>query len=119
MLRVTVHKDATRCRLELAGRLDGPWVAETEKAWGSELCSGKPIQVDIREVTGVGEAGRVLLAAMHEAGADLIARGVEMTALVQEIRGEITRKQPFDGARRQLQKKNFSAGQFSRIRRDK
>ena len=28
MLRVTVHEDGTFCRLELAGRLAGPWCSK-------------------------------------------------------------------------------------------
>jgi hypothetical protein len=33
MLRITIHEDEKVCRLELAGRLEGPWVTETENAW--------------------------------------------------------------------------------------
>jgi len=29
MLRVTVHEDGTFCRLELAGRLAGPWCSKS------------------------------------------------------------------------------------------
>lgn len=85
MLRITVHEDATLCRLELAGRLRGPWVAETENVWRSAPCSGKEIEIDMREVTAVDGAGRELLSTMHQAGARLVAKGVEMTALVDEI----------------------------------
>jgi hypothetical protein len=85
MLRITVHQDDTRCRLELEGRLAGPWVAETEHVWHWARCSGAAIDVDMREVSIVDGAGRELLAAMHQAGARLIAEGVAMTALVEEI----------------------------------
>ena len=93
MLRVTVHEDGTLYRLELTGRLGGPWVAETEHVWGSLSCGNKQIEVDVRQVTGVDEAGRKLLSIMHQAGARLIAEGVAMTALIEEI----TTKQPFTG----------------------
>jgi uncharacterized protein (DUF1330 family) len=43
------------------------------------------MEVDMREVTAVDDAGRDLLTAMHRAGARLIARGVAMTALIDEI----------------------------------
>ena len=62
----------------------------------------------MREVTSVDGAGRELLAAMHRAGARLVAQGVAMAALVQEITGEITGKQPFDGTKQHLRKKKFS-----------
>jgi hypothetical protein len=103
MLRITLHQDGRQCRLELAGKLCGPWVGETERVWHSESCSGKDIEVDMREVTGVDGAGRELLAAMHHAGARLIAKGVWMTALIEEIAGE----QPFDGSKRERRSKNL------------
>jgi hypothetical protein len=86
MLRVTVHEDGTLCRLTIAGRLAGPWVAETEHAWRSSLCSGKHIEVDMRDLTAVDDAGRQLLLAMHESGARLLLQGVWLTALMEEIR---------------------------------
>ena len=97
MLRITVHQDGSQCRLELAGRLSGPWVDETKNVWRSQPCSGKEIEVDMREVRGVDTAGRELLVAMHQAGARLIAEGVWMTALIEEITG----KRPSNGAERQ------------------
>jgi len=115
MLRITVHQDGSQCLLELAGRLCGPWVGETERAWHSASCSGKEIEVDVREVTGVDGAGRELLAAMHRAGARLIAKGVWMTALVEEVIGE----QSFDGNKRDRRRRNPSQSQESRIRRDR
>ena len=85
MLRITIHENSRLCRLELAGRLGGPWVTETESVWRAAPSSYKEIEVDMREVTAVDSAGRELLAAMHQAGARLVAEGVEMKALVDEI----------------------------------
>ena len=107
MLRITVHEDGTVCRLELAGRLAGPWVAETEHTWRSSSCPDKQIEVDMRQVTAVDGAGRELLSAMHQAGARLVAQGVEMAALIEEITG----KQPFDSTKQQRRRKKRSQGQ--------
>jgi hypothetical protein len=104
MLRITVHEDGMLCRLELAGRLGGPWVAETEHAWRSSLCSGKQIEIDMRELTGVDDAGRELLLAMHLAGVRLVVEGVWMKALVEEITGN----QPIDAPMGQSRKKESS-----------
>jgi hypothetical protein len=112
MLRITVHENGALCRLELAGRLEGPWVAETEHAWRSSSHSAKQIEVDMRQLTAIDDAGRELLAAMHQAGARLVANGVWMRALIEEITG----KQPSDGTNGP-QTKNFSPDQSSRIRR--
>ena len=114
MLRITVHEDGGQCRLELAGKLGGPWVAETENVWRSAPCSGKEIELDMTEVTGIDDAGRELLVAMHQAGARLIAEGVWMTALIEEITGNPC----VDGAKRRRRTKNLPQDQDSQIRRD-
>jgi hypothetical protein len=114
MLRITVHEDGGQCRLELAGKLGGPWVAETENVWLSAPCSSKEIEVDMREVTGVDDAGRELLAAMHRAGACFTAEGVAMTALIEEITG----RQPLNATERQRRKKDLPRNEYSRTRRD-
>ena len=88
MLKITVQQDATLCRLHLAGRLAGAWVAETENTWRSAAISGRRIEIDMREVTWIDEAGRRLLRAMNQEGAGLIAKGVAMEALVEEITGK-------------------------------
>ena len=85
MLRITIHEDEKVCRLELAGRLEGPWVAETENAWRFSLGPDRKIEVDLRQLTGVDNAGRDLLAAIHLAGACLIVEGVWLTTLIGEV----------------------------------
>jgi ABC-type transporter Mla MlaB component len=113
MLRITLHNDETKCRLELAGKLAGPWVAETEHVWRSVWCSDKEIEVDMREVTGVDDAGRELLASMHRAGACFTAEGVAMITLIEEISGE----QPLNASERQQRKKVLPKNEDSRTRR--
>jgi hypothetical protein len=81
----------SRTPTRTADKLAGPWVAETEHVWRSSSCANKQLEVDVRQVTGVDEAGRKLLSTMHQAGARLIAEGVAMTALIKKI----TAKQPF------------------------
>ena len=85
MLQVTVHEDGTFCRLEPAGRLAGPWVLETEYAWRSALCSGRQIELDMRQPTDIDDAGRELLLVMHLAGVRLIVEGLWMKGIVEEI----------------------------------
>ena len=91
MLRITVQEDGTLWRLKLSGRLAGAWVAETENTWRSAPVSGRPVEIDIREVTGIDEAGRWLLRVMNKAGARFIAKGVAMQALIEEISGTLGR----------------------------
>ena len=65
MLRITIHEDDKVCRLELAGKLEGPWVDETEKAWRAWLRPGQIIEIDLRQLTSVDSAGRDLHAAFR------------------------------------------------------
>lgn len=88
MLRITIDQDDTLCRLKLAGRLCGPYVAETERVWRSSPCPGKQIEIDMRDLIGVDGQGRELLSAMYQAGARLVVEGVWMTAVVEEITGK-------------------------------
>ena len=85
MLRITIHDDGKLCRLELAGKLEGPWVTETEQAWRTSMRPDQTIEIDLRQLTSVDSAGRDLLAAFHRSGACLIVEGVWMTALLGDI----------------------------------
>lgn len=85
MLRIAIHNGDGLCRLELAGRLDGPWVAETEKAWRASLRSDRKMEMDLRQLTGIDDAGRDLLAAIQSAGACLIVEGVWLRALIGDL----------------------------------
>ena len=93
MLRITIHEDGKVWRLELAGKLEGPWVAETEKVWRTSLRLDQKIEIDLRELTSVDKAGRDLLAAIHRAGACLVGEGVWLTALIGDLAS-----QPCEGA---------------------
>jgi hypothetical protein len=110
MLRITIHDDGMVSRLELAGRLEGPWVAETENAWRASLRPDRKIEVDLRQLTWVDDAGRGLLVAIHLAGACLIADGVWTTALIDEL----TSHQPCEGGKPQSPAKTFRRRPTSR-----
>ena len=103
MLRITIHEDGTVCRLELAGKLEGPWVAETEKAWRASIRPDQKTEIDLRELTSVDNHGRDLLAAFQRSGACLVVEGVWMTALL----GDLT-SQPCEGSVMQPSRKKVS-----------
>ena len=110
MLRITIHEDGKVCRLELSGRLEGPWVAETENAWRVSLRPDRKIEVDLRQLTGVDIAGRDLLAAIHRAGAFLIVEGVWLAALI----GDLTSQSSCEGATVQSSSKRLPRRSTSR-----
>ena len=107
MLRITLYQDADKCRLGLSGRLCGPWVRETESVWREARCSSKELEVDMKEVTGVDDAGRELLAAMHQGGARFVVQGAAMAALVKQIAGKQSVLQRHQAAENAPRDKNF------------
>jgi anti-anti-sigma regulatory factor len=89
MLRITTHTDGAALTFKLEGRLAGAWVGELEDTWerASAGTCMPSICFDLRGVTHVDAAGKEFLAARHAQGADLIAAGCLMRAIVAEITG--------------------------------
>jgi ABC-type transporter Mla MlaB component len=88
LLRIVVEKGDRSVTMKLEGRLAGPWVDETERAWRAEAPSAKQIylQVDLSGVTFVDAGGKQLLQQMYESGADLVAGTLLSRSVVEEIR---------------------------------
>jgi anti-anti-sigma regulatory factor len=86
MLRITITEDAAEQRWSLHGRLEAPWVAELETTWRER--GGRDARkcvVDLSEVTRIDKRGEKVLKAMKEAGAELIACGVYVRQVVDDI----------------------------------
>jgi hypothetical protein len=87
MLRITLHNDPGSLTFQLEGRLAGLWVRELEECWQSTLASQrKPVlRFDLTGVTYIDVAGKEFLSARHTDGAEFLASGCLMRALVAEI----------------------------------
>lgn len=90
MLRVTIHDGPGELRLQLEGRLAGPWVCEVERCWqkAQSLTCNRTVTIDLREVDFVDPAGEQVLADMHEHGATFLATGLMTKNVVARITGE-------------------------------
>jgi anti-anti-sigma regulatory factor len=86
MLKITIRPDARSTRLELEGRLVGPWVKELDRCWHtvSDVPPGDLI-VDLTAVTYVDAEGKQLLTSMWQQGAKLHAAGCLTRCIVEEI----------------------------------
>src|SRR5262245_2475740 len=87
MLRITTHDNPGSLTFQLEGRLAGPWVREAEDCWRSTL-AGRPrpaVRVDLTGVTFIDAAGKAFLAAAHARGAEFVAAGCLMKAVVAEV----------------------------------
>ena len=87
MLKITTGIEDKRTILELEGRLTGPWVQELRDCWQRTRSDDRQIDVVLKQVTFIDDAGRQLLAEMHRQGAALAAEGCMTKAIVDEIIG--------------------------------
>jgi len=89
MLKITLHDGPRELRLNLEGRLSGPWVSELRQCWSAAASAarGRGTVVDLREVDFVDAQGEALLSEMHRQGACLVAETPLIRALVEEIMG--------------------------------
>jgi anti-anti-sigma regulatory factor len=89
MLRITVHNKPAAVTIQLEGKLAGPWVQELVACWRRALAEpARPaVRVDLAAVTFVDGAGKEVLTAMHDRGAELVAADCLMKAVVAEITG--------------------------------
>ena len=92
MLKITTRTEDTQAIFKLEGRLAGDWVDELERCW-REIPPGYTVKVLLEAVTFIDNAGKKLLARLHESGAELKATGCMTNCIVQEIIGDNQRKQ--------------------------
>jgi hypothetical protein len=87
MLRITIHDTPETVTLQFEGRLAGPWVGEAGECW-RRVRAGQYKSVyrfDLTSVTLVDSAGKAFLSSAHAVGAELIACGCLMRAIVAEL----------------------------------
>jgi ABC-type transporter Mla MlaB component len=86
VLRISVEQTSDGRTLVVEGRLMGPWVKELEACWRASRPrgSGQRLHVDLRQVGFVDAGGRQLLSRMSRQGAEFLAAGPMMTAILEE-----------------------------------
>lgn len=72
----------------LEGKLAGPWVDELEASWRTATSGAERfVRVLLQSVTFIDERGKRLLDEMHRHGAELVAEGCMIKAIVEKIAG--------------------------------
>lgn len=89
MIRITFHEDAATLTMQLEGKLTGHLVQEAETSWRQTVAAGRKLKlrIDLTGVTLIDGAGRDFLAAARAQGAELVASGCLMRAIVQKLTG--------------------------------
>jgi anti-anti-sigma regulatory factor len=87
MIRITVHVDEVSLTIQFEGRLTGDLVQEAVTCWQQMVAAArKPrVRIDLAGVTVIDAAGKAFLAAARAQGAELVASGCLMRAIVQEL----------------------------------
>ncbi len=90
MLRITRQDDTGWTTLKLAGRLAGPWVTELERCWRAVLDAqpGRPLRLDLTDITFVDAAGKQLLGLMDRQRTRLQGLGLMAQSVIEEIVGQ-------------------------------
>jgi hypothetical protein len=88
MLRIDTIETTSTITLELHGRLIGPWVPLLESLWRSteDHPAGRPIAVDLTDVTAIDGAARYLLRLMEAKSVTLAGGGIGIRALLDDER---------------------------------
>ena len=93
MVRIDTNYSTEATRLTVAGTLIGPWVIVLEECWHSVIAErpDSAIMVHLADVTFIDAAGRELLTRMYRQGVTLVPSGIQMTAMVEEIKADVGR----------------------------
>ena len=91
MLKIITTETATDRRWIVQGRLVGPGVSELRTTWKRAHRSqdNRPCIIDLNDVTLIDKCGERLLRAMSKRGAQLIATGVYVKYVLEELRDAI------------------------------
>ncbi len=93
MIRVTKTEERSRSIITVDGDLSGDHIAVVETCCTQAVSNGKPVQLFLRDVTTVDQAGRTLLSRRAGQGVSLLGSGVYTSYLVQELNRSETRRQ--------------------------
>ena len=88
MIRVTKVEERSRTTVTIDGQLSGDSISVVETCCNQALSAGTPVYLYLRDVTIVDPGGRSLLMRLSEQGVRLLAKGVYVSYLVEELAGD-------------------------------
>jgi anti-anti-sigma regulatory factor len=91
VLKITITETATERRWIVQGRLVGPWVSELRTTWkrAHRARDDRACIIDLNDVTLIDKSGERLLRAMCKKGAQLIANGMYVKQVLEQLRDAI------------------------------
>ena len=85
MIRVTKTEEQSRTIITIDGQLSGDSITVVEACCNQAKSNGKPIELFLRDITTVDQAGQMLLSRLAAKGVRLVARGLYTSYLVQSL----------------------------------
>jgi len=91
VLKITMMETPTERRWIVQGCLVGPWVSELRTTWNRMHKSQdkRASIIDLNDVTSIDKSGERLLRAMSKKGAQLIATGMYIKHVLEQLRDAI------------------------------
>jgi anti-anti-sigma regulatory factor len=88
VLKISITETTTDRRWILEGRLVGPWVGELRATWKRAHRSqdSRACIIDLNDVTFIDKSGERLLRAMSKKGAQLLARGLYVKHVLEQLK---------------------------------
>ncbi len=88
MLKITIMETTTDRRWIVQGRLVGPWVSELRTTWkrAHKSQDNRTCIIDLNDVTFIDKSGERLLRAMSKKGAQLIAKGLYVRHVLEQLK---------------------------------
>ena len=88
MLKITIMETATERRWIVQGSLVGPWVSELRTTWKRAHRSHdkRACVIDLNDVTFIDKSGARLLRSISKKGAQLIAGGMYVKHVVEQLK---------------------------------
>jgi anti-anti-sigma regulatory factor len=88
VLKISMTETTTDRRWILEGRLVGPWVGELRATWKRAHRSQdrRACIIDLNDVTFIDKSGERLLRAMSKKGAQLLARGLYVKHMLEQMK---------------------------------
>ena len=90
MFRLDKELGDRRTRLTFDGEISTECIESLERCCEEALRDGKPVDLILRDITGVDEAGQALLRRLALRGVCLFANGVYVSYLLDNIRSNVS-----------------------------
>ena len=89
MFRLDKELSDRRTRLTFDGEISTECIESVERCCEEALKDGKPVDLILRDITGVDESGEALLRRLAQRGVCLFANGIYVSYLLDNIRGNV------------------------------